>query len=251
VALDPKTGALKWYFQYTPHDLHDWDAVQPPVLVDASYQGRDRKLLLHGNRNGYLYVLDRTDGRFLFAAPIVKKLTWSSGVDDSGRPVPTPNNETKQGDVITCPAVRGATNWYSPAFSPRTNLFYIMTVEDCSSYRQAKLGGFGFLNNPKDPGMKYLRAFNIETGTTAWEIQQTGPTERNYSGVLATAGDLVFYGESSGAFAAVDAKSGAVLWHLEAGGTWKGSPMTYMVDGRQYVAIASGSNILSFALPGN
>jgi PQQ-dependent dehydrogenase (methanol/ethanol family) len=251
IALDAKTGKLRWYFQYTPHDLHDWDAVQPPVLVDASYQGRDRKLLLHGNRNGYLYVLDRTDGRFLFAAPIVKKLTWSSGVDDSGRPVPTPNNETKQGDVITCPAVRGATNWYSPAFSPRTNLFYIMTVEDCSSYRQAKLGGFGFLNNPKDPGMKYLRAFNIETGTTAWEIQQTGPTERNYSGVLATAGDLVFYGESSGAFAAVDAKSGAVLWHLEAGGTWKGSPMTYMVDGRQYVAIASGSNILSFALPGN
>jgi alcohol dehydrogenase (cytochrome c) len=249
IALDPKTGKLRWYFQYTPHDLHDWDAVQPPVLVDTMYRGRDRKLLLHANRNGYFYVLDRTDGKYLFAAPMVKKLTWSSGIDANGRPALTPNNETKQGDVITCPAVRGATNWYSPAFSPRTDLFYIMTVEDCGSYRQAKQGGFGLINNPKDPSLKYLRAFNIETGAMAWEIQQTGPAERNYSGVLATAGDLVFYGESSGAFAAVDAKSGATLWHMEAGGTWKGSPMTYVVDGRQYVAIASGSNILSFTLP--
>ena len=150
---------------------------------------------------------------------------------------------------MTCPAVRGATNWYSPAYSPRTNLFYIMTVEDCGSYRQAKQGGFGFINNPKDPAMKYIRAINIETGSIAWEIQQVGPAERNYSGVLATAGDLVFYGETSGGFAAVDAKSGKTLWHFEAGNTWKGSPMTYTVDGRQYVAVANGSNILSFALP--
>jgi alcohol dehydrogenase (cytochrome c) len=126
-----------------------------------------------------------------------------------------------------------------------------MTVEDCGSYRQAQRGGFGIVDNPKDPSLKYLQAFNIETGAMAWENQQIGPAERNYSGVLATAGDLVFYGESSGAFAAVDAKSGATLWHMEAGGMWKGSPMTYMIDGRQYVAIASGSNILSFALPGN
>ncbi|MGD1071619.1 MAG: PQQ-binding-like beta-propeller repeat protein [Bryobacteraceae bacterium] len=251
VALDPKTGKMRWYFQYTPHDLHDWDAEQPPVLVDARYQGRDRKLLLHGNRNGFFYVLDRTDGKFLFAAPMVKKLTWATGIDANGRPKLTPNNETHAGNVITCPAVRGATNWYSPAFSPRTNLFYVMTVEDCGSYRQAQQGGFGFINNPKDPSKKFIRAFNIETGATAWEIEQIGPAERNYSGILATAGDLVFYGESSGGFAAVDAKTGATLWHMEAGGTWKGSPMTYMVDGRQYVAIASGSNILSFALPAN
>ena len=249
LALDPKTGQLKWYFQYTPHDLHDWDAQQPPVLVNAQYRGQDRKLLLHGNRNGFFYVLDRTNGKFLFAAPLVKKLTWASGIDANGRPILTPNNETGQGTTITCPAVRGATNWYSPAFSPRTNFFYVMTVEDCGSYRAAKQGGFGFLNNPKDPSLKYLRALDIETGKVAWEIQQIGPAERNYSGVLATAGDLVFYGETSGGFAAVDATTGATLWHFDAGNTWKGSPMTYTIDGRQYIAVANGANILSFALP--
>jgi len=249
LALDPKTGKLVWYFQYTPHDLHDWDAEQPPVLVNARYQGQDRKLLLHGNRNGFFYVLDRTNGKFLFAAPLVKKLTWASGIDASGRPILTPDNDTKPGNTITCPAVRGATNWYSPAYSPRTNLFYFMAVEDCGSYRQAKQGGFGFLNNPRDPGLKYIRALDIETGKTAWEIQQIGPVERNYTGVLATAGDLVFYGESSGGFAAVDAKTGTTLWHFEAGTQWKGSPMTYTIDGRQYVAIAAASSILSFALP--
>jgi len=248
LALDPKTGKLRWYFQYTPHDLHDWDAEQPPVLVDAMFQGRVRKLLLHANRNGYFYVLDRTDGKFLFGKPFVKKLTWSSGLDVSGRPILTPNNETTPAGVKTCPAVRGATNWYSPAFSPRTNLYYVMVVEDCGMYRAAKQGGFGFLNDPKDPGMKYLRALNIETGEIAWEIPQIGPVERNYSGVLATSGGLVFYGETSGGFAAVNAETGVTLWHFEAGDKWKASPMTYMVDGRQYIAIASGANVLVFAL---
>jgi PQQ-dependent dehydrogenase (methanol/ethanol family) len=249
VALDPKTGKLVWYFQFTPHDLHDWDAVQPPVLIDASFQGRDRKLLLHANRNGYFYVLDRTDGKFLLGKPFVKKLTWSSGLDANGRPILTPNNETTPGGVKTCPAVRGATNWYSPAYSPQMGLYYVMVVEDCGMYRQAKQGGFGLLNDPKDPGMKYLRALNIETGEIAWEIPQIGPVERNYSGVLATAGGVVFYGESSGGFAAVDARTGAHLWHFEAGSQWKGSPMTYTAGGRQYVTIAGGANILTFALP--
>jgi PQQ-dependent dehydrogenase (methanol/ethanol family) len=249
LALDPKTGQLRWYFQYTPHDLHDWDAVQPPVLIDAKFQGSNRKLLLHANRSGYFYVLDRTNGKFLFGKPFVKKLTWSSGLDPNGRPILTPNNETTPRDVKTCPAVRGATNWYSPAFSPLDNLFYVMVVEDCGVYRQSKQGGFGFINDPKDPGMKYLRALNIETGAIAWEIPQIGPPERNYSGVLATAGGLVFYGETSGGFAAVNAKTGATLWHFEAGCFWKASPMTYTVDGHQYVAIAGGSNILAFALP--
>ena len=249
LALDPKTGQLRWYYQFTPHDLHDWDAVQPPVLADARFQGSDRKLLLHANRNGYFYVLDRTNGKFLFGKPFVKKLTWSSGLDAAGRPILTPANDTTPGGVKTCPAVRGATNWYSPAFNPLTNLFYVMVVEDCGMYRQARQGGFGFVNDPKDPAMKYLRALNIETGTVAWEIPQVGPAERNYSGVLTTAGGIVFYGESSGGFAAVDAKTGATLWHFEAGATWKGSPMTYSVNGRQYVAIAAGANILAFALP--
>jgi len=251
LALDPKTGKLVWYFQFTPHDLHDWDAEQPPMLIDTKFQGRDRKLLVHANRNGYYYVLDRTNGKFLFGKAFVRKLTWSSGLDDSGRPVLTPNNETGARAVKTCPPVRGATNWYSPAFSPITSLYYLMVVEDCGTYRKSKQGGFGFLNDPADPGVKYLRALNLETGAVAWEIPQIGPVERNYSGVLATAGGLVFYGESSGGFAAVDANKGSTLWHFEAGNTWKGSPMTYAIEGRQYVAVASGANILCFALDSN
>jgi PQQ-dependent dehydrogenase (methanol/ethanol family) len=249
LALDPKTGKLRWYFQYTPHDLHDWDAVQPLVLVNAMFQGRERKLLLHANRNGYFYVLDRTSGELLLSKPFVKKLTWSSAIDSKGNPLLTPNNETNTGGVKTCPAVRGATNWYSTAFDPRSNLYYVMVVEDCSIYRQAKQGGFGFIDNPRDPGMKFLRALNMETGEIAWEIPQIGSVERNYSGVLATSTGLVFYGESSGAFAAVDAKNGKTLWHFDAGSVWKASPMTYTAAGRQYIAIASGANILSFALP--
>src|ERR1019366_8851267 len=172
LALDPKTGELRWYFQYTPHDLHDWDAAQPSVLVNSMFMGRERKLLLKAKRNGYFYVLDRVTGELLLSKQFVKKLSWSSAIDCTGRPQLTPNNETTPGGVKTCPAVRGATNWYSPAFSPQTGLYYVMVVEDCGMYRQSKLGGFGFLNNPQDPGMKYLRALNIETGEIAWEIPQ-------------------------------------------------------------------------------
>jgi PQQ-dependent dehydrogenase (methanol/ethanol family) len=248
LALDAKTGKLLWYFQFTPHDLHDWDATEPLVLVDAPFHGRPRKLLLHANRNGFFYVLDRANGKLLQASPLVKKLTWSSGIGEGGRPELLPANETIAGGVKTCPAVRGATNWYSTAFNPETRLYYVMTVEDCTVYRKSQNGGYGRADDPADPSGKYLRAFDIETGKVAWGKLLSGPVEANYSGVLSTAGGLVFFGETSGGFAAVDAKTGEYLWHFEANQPWKASPMTYTVAGRQYVAIASGANILSFAL---
>jgi PQQ-dependent dehydrogenase (methanol/ethanol family) len=249
LALDVKTGKLLWYFQFTPHDLHDWDANEPLVLVDAPFQGQERKLLLHANRNGFYYVLDRTNGKLLLATSFVKKLNWASGIGADGRPLLLPANETSVEGVKTCPAVRGATNWYSTAYNPATRLYYVMTVEDCSIYHKAQNGGYGRYNNPADPPMKYLRAIEMETGKIAWEVPSIGPVETNYSGVLATAGGLVFFGETSGAFAAVDAQTGKYLWHFEANYAWHASPMTYMVDGHQYVAIASGANTLSFALP--
>jgi PQQ-dependent dehydrogenase (methanol/ethanol family) len=249
LALDAKTGKLLWYFQFTPHDLHDWDATEPLVLVDAPFHGSPRKLLLHANRNGFFYVLDRTNGKLLQATPMVKRLTWASGIDEDGRPKLLPANETSAGGVKTCPAVRGATNWYSTAYNPATHFYYVMTVEDCSVYRKSQNGGFGPVRDPADPAMKYLRAFDIETGKAAWELPLIGPVEANYSGVLSTAGGLVFFGETSGGFAAVDANTGESLWHFEANQPWKASPMTYTVAGRQYVAIASGANILSFSLP--
>lgn len=251
VALDARTGRLLWYFQFTPHDLHDWDANQPLVLVDANFHGRPRKLLLHANRNGFFYVLDRTTGKMLQASALVRKLTWASGIAPDGRPVLVPGNDPTVGGVRTCPAVRGATNWYSTAYNPSTKLYYVMTVEDCSMYRKAHDGGYGWITDPADPAMKVLRAITVETGSVAWELPLQGLPEQNYSGVLSTAGGLLFFGETSGGFAAVDASSGKYLWHFDADQPWKASPMTYQVAGRQYVAIASGPNVIAFALPVN
>jgi len=247
VALDPKTGKLKWHFQFTPHDLWDWDATEPLVLVDAKFKGRDRKLLLQANRNGYFYVLDRTNGEFLLGAPFVKRLTWSSGLTPQGRPVVLDSAKPTMGGTMTCPAVRGATNWYSTAYNPSTKLFYVMSVEDCNLYRQA---GSWFVpyNDPANPPLKVLRAIDIETGKIAWEVPQAGAPEANYSGVLSTAGGLLFYGESGGTFAAADAKTGKTLWHFNTGQVWKASPMTYTVNGKQHVAIAAGGSILAFTL---
>jgi alcohol dehydrogenase (cytochrome c) len=251
VALDVKTGKLRWHFQFTPHDLHDWDATEPLVLVNARFQGRDRKLLLQANRNGFFYVLDRTNGEFLLGKPFVKKLTWASGIGPDGKPQLVEGNQPTRAGTKTCPAVRGATNWYSTAFNPDTRLFYVMAVEDCNIYKQSQLGGYEPYHDVSDPPEKYLRALDIDTGRIVWEIPQVGAPEANYSGALSTAGGLVFYGETGGGFAAADAKSGRTLWHFETNQAWKASPMTYTTNGRQYVAIASGGNILSFGLAAN
>jgi PQQ-dependent dehydrogenase (methanol/ethanol family) len=249
VALDAKTGKLRWHFQFSPHDLHDWDANEPVLLVDAVFQGKQRKLLLQANRNGFYYVLDRTNGQFLLGKPFVKKLNWASGIGPDGRPqVIDANNQPTPAGTKGCPAVRGATNWYSTSYHPGTRLFYVMAVEDCNIYRAGR-GGYVPLADPANPPEKYLRALDYETGRIVWEVRQVGAPEANYSGVLSTAGNLVFYGETGGSFAAADAKTGRTLWHFETGQPWKASPITYSVNGRQHIAIASGNQILSFALP--
>jgi PQQ-dependent dehydrogenase (methanol/ethanol family) len=248
VALDPKTGRLHWHFQFTPHDLYDWDATEPLVLVDAPFRGRNRQLLLQANRSGFFYVLDRSSGEFLLGTPFVRRLTWASGIDPKGRPILVKSAQPTPAGVRACPQVRGATNWYSTAYHPSARLFYVMAVEDCTLYRKAGLGGYLPLRDPANPPEKYLRALDIETGKVVWEVKQVGPPEANYSGVLSTGGGLVFYGETGGDFAAVNAESGKTLWSFPTGQQWKASPMTYLVKGKQYVAIAAGGNILSFAL---
>ena len=250
LAIDLPTGRMLWYYQFTPHDLHDWDANQPIVLADVKWRGADRKLLLHANRNGFLYVLDRTTGKPVLASRMVGKLTWASGINERNwTPELLPNNDTDAQGVLTAPAVRGATNWYSTAYNPVTGLYYVMTVEDYTVYRRAEAGGYGSYVNPADPARKILRAFDLQTGKVAWQIDLPGPAITNYAGVLSTAGGLLFFGDSNGGFAAVEARTGQALWNFEANHPFKASPMCYAVDGRQYVAIASGGNILSFALP--
>ena len=247
VALDARTGKFKWYFQFTPGDTHDWDATEPLLLVDTTWRGKPRKLLLSAQRSGIFYVLDRTNGQFLLAKPFVKKMTWASGFKPDGSPILVPGQTPTVQGTKTCPGVRGATNWYSTAFDPHNKLFYLMAAEDCGIYRKT---GRIWDNNPdpSDIGTRYVRALNIETGDVVWEKLLTGPQETNYSGVLATAGGLVFHGETGGDFAAVDSKTGKTLWTFRSNDSWRASPMTYMLDGRQYVAGTDGTNVISFAL---
>ncbi len=247
VALDAKTGKLKWFFQFTPRDTHDWDATEPLLLVDTIWHGKPRKLLLSAQRSGIFYVLDRTNGQFLLARPFVKKMTWASGFRADGSPIMIPGQTPTIQGTKTCPGVRGATNWYSTAFDPHNKLFYVMAAEDCGIYRKA---GRIWDNNPdpSDIGTRYVRALNVETGDVAWEKPLVGPQETNYTGVLATAGGLVFHGETGGDFAAVDSRTGKTLWTFRSNDSWRASPMTYMLDGRQYIAGIDGSNLISFAL---
>jgi alcohol dehydrogenase (cytochrome c) len=182
LALRPRTGERVWHFQYTPHDLHDWDAVQTPILLDAEWQGAPRKLLAQANRNGYFYLLDRTNGAFLRATPLVERLTWAKGIGSDGRPVMNAEAIPTVAGVTACPSVEGATNWFSPAYDARSGLFFVQTLEKCSVYRKAEgewRAGQSFYNGsiatpPGDRGLKVLRAVDVKTGKVRWERRQAG-----------------------------------------------------------------------------
>jgi alcohol dehydrogenase (cytochrome c) len=255
LALDPATGKLKWHFQYTPHDLWDWDAQQPPVLVDTTWQGQPRKLLLHANRNGFFYVLDRTNGAMLLAKPFVKRLTWAKEIGADGRPVINPDQEPTRDGTKVCPAVEGATNWFSTAFHPATGLYYVQALEKCTIYHhkpEVWRAGQSFYGGttkgvPDEQGQKVLRAIDVQTGATKWELPQTGRAS-SWGGTLATAGGLVIFGEDSGALMAADASTGKVLWQFQTNTSWKASPMTYAFDGRQHIAVVAGPTVMAFAL---
>lgn len=255
VALDIKTGKMKWYYQFTPHDVWDWDAQEPPVLVDATWEGKPRKLLLQANRNGFLYVLDRTNGKFLQATPLVQKLTWASKIGSDGRPVMNPDQVPSDKGTRICPSVIGATNWWSASYNPATGLYYVQTLENCSIYTKRAQGweqGRGYMGgssrqSPDDKPQKVLRAYDIKTGKIAWELPQHG-AGASRGGTLSSASGIVFFCEDSDAFVAADAKTGKPLWQFQANQIWRASPMSYQFDKEQYVAIASGSSIISFGL---
>ena len=240
LALDPDTGKLKWHYQFTPHDVHVYDATEPNVLVNTRYRGQERKLLLHADRNGFFYVLDRTNGQILLAKQFVKRLTWASGIGLDGRPQLLPEGS------VSCPEV--ATNWNSTAFSPVTRLYYVMALEKCTV--SVSPGDEKAERPLEEPGRKFLRALDIETGEVVWERPQIGPIEgKRVAGVLATAGGILFYGDPSGDFVAVDEREGRTLWHFPTTGINKASPMTFQADGKQFVAVAIGPNVLCFGLP--
>ena len=230
LALNARTGDLKWHYQFTPHDVKDRDATEPNVLVDTVYRGKPSRLLLHADRNGFFYVLDRTDGRLLLAKPFLRRVDWAKSVGPDGRPVVA--------DPRGCPS--DAANWDATAFSPVTRLYYFMALEECVG----KPTGY-----PDQTGQRFLRALNIETGEIVWEVPQPGPARaKTWTGVLATAGGLVFYGQPNGGFAAVDQRNGKTLWRFPTNVRMKASPMTFTAAGKQYIAVAAGPNILCFGL---
>jgi len=197
VALDAGTGKLKWHFQFTPHDTHDWDAQSWPVLLDAEFEGKPRKLLLHPNRNGFFYVLDRTTGQFLRAKPFVEKLTWAKGIDAKGRPILVPNMDPSPEGRRVCPSIRGASNWMSPSYNPQTGLFYVPTLEQCDNYTSSSrtpepmknFAGTGVENIPTEPGQFFMRALDPKTGEKRWDYPMTGSGQM-WAGTLSTAGGV-------------------------------------------------------------
>ncbi len=255
VALDAKTGALKWHFQFTPHDVWDYDAEETPALVDTTWQGQPRKLVVQANRNGFFYVLDRTNGKFLFGTQYVKTVTWATGLDANGRPIRVPNMEPTLEGKRVCPSLDGASNWYSTSWNPQTNLYYVQTNDKCGVFTKIPAeweAGKGFMGGSfapaPEPAQRLLRAIDITTGKAVWSLPQTGAVN-SWGGVLSTAGGVVIFGEDSGALMAADASTGRPLWSFQTSALWKASPMTYVFDNRQYVAIAAGSNIIAFGLP--
>ena len=230
LALNPRTGELKWHYQFTPHDLLDRDATEPNVLVDANFRGKRSKLLLHADRNGFFYVLDRENGKLLLARPFLHRVDWASSIGPDDRPVVK--------DASGCPS--DAANWDATAYSPQTGLYYVLALEECAGDKPTY---------PDQQGQRFLRALNIQTGEIAWEVPQPGPARaKTWSGVLATAGGLVFYGQPNGGFAAVDQRDGKPLFQFPTNVFMKASPITFSVGGHQYIAVAAGANILCFGL---
>jgi alcohol dehydrogenase (cytochrome c) len=253
VALDADTGKLRWYFQFTPHDVHDWDANEMPMLLDLEFGGRPRKLMVQANRNGFYYVLDRTTGEFLLGKPFAK-VTWAKGIKPDGRPEVLPNTDpTPEGNYV-CPGVVGSTNWWSPSYNPQTGLYYVVTREQCDKffsvpqpYQQGRIWFAGGVQPvPGDDAYGALRALDPRTGELKWEFKYHTPP---WAGTVSTAGGLVFAGDMDGYLIAVDAQNGKELWHRQTGAAVWASPMTYAVNGRQFVTIPSNSTLFAFALP--
>jgi len=252
VALDGDTGKIRWHFQFTPHDTHDWDAAHVPVLFDAVIRGQKRKVVANANRNAFYYVLDRENGQFI-AGQAYSKQTWAKGLDDSGRPQVIPGTEPSDEGTLVWPNLNGATVWFSPSYSPASGLFYVAVRETGATYfkREADykpgtfFAGGGQRELPPDDVWGAIRALDATSGKLAWEFKLNSPP---WSGVLSTAGGLVFSGTTEGNFFALDAKTGKPLWDFQAGGGIGANPISFNIGGQQHVAIAADRVLYVFGL---
>ena len=264
IALDADTGKLKWHFQMVPHDVHDWDSVQVPVLVDSDWGGKPRKLVYWAHRGGFYYVLDRETGQFLTGKPFATE-TWAKALDERGRPIRNPGVDPSEEGTYVWPAVQGATNWYSRSYNPLTGLYYLTVWENKGIYHKGApeytpgnryIGSVPKIDLEDEPGYGAIRALNPKTGDKVWEYKlHTKP----WSGVMSTAGGLVFGGSGGWAdrerqdmeayFYALDSETGKELWRVNLGGDMSSAAITYAVNGKQMVTVPSGGGIFTFALP--
>ncbi len=262
VALSAKTGEMKWYYQFTPHDTHDWDAVQPMLLVDELWRGKPRKLLMHGDRNGMFYVLDRTNGEVLLTANLSTKVTWHKGFRSDGKPIVDPGSIATKEGIAACPGGGGGSNFQAQSYNPTTKLFYARVSDSCAIYtsHEDPLGAAGNRwfgrGAPGDQARTqlaallkdyqtgvFIRAIDPFTGKKVWDL----PAPVGRSGVLSTASGLIFLG-GGGGLLVVDAKTGKPLWNVNISQTTQGLPMTFMVGGKQYVAMPGTSSITAYVL---
>jgi acido-empty-quinoprotein group A len=251
VALNPDNGKMAWYYQVSPHDTHDWDNVETPIIFDAPFNGQPRKLLAQAARNGYFVLLDRTNGKNLLTTPFVNTLNWAKGLDAQGRPVPNPAKEPKIDGTLVSPSSGGATNWPPPSFNPETGMFYVNATTSYSVYyltdTDEEPEGYG----GRDAGLwsrNMLQAIDYKTGKIAWSHMYPG-TGAGRSGLLSTAGKLLFGGDPSGNLIAYDPATGKILWHAGLGAVMPNGPMTFEMDGRQYLIAAGGDTLFAFTLP--
>jgi alcohol dehydrogenase (cytochrome c) len=252
VALNVDTGRMAWYYQVNPHDTHDWDSTETPILVDGIFNGKPRKMVVHADRNGYFYVLDRLTGEHLLTSKFSKTANWAKNVNAKGQPVRNPEKDATVSGSLVSPDNGGATNWPPPSYSPDTGLFYVPTSDVYTLFYLTETDprgamGLGGVEEQRLGSMgSHLTAIDYKTGKIAWQHQYPGGTGIG-NGILTTAGKLVFAADTSGNFIAYEAASGKILWHTRLGRV-SNAPETYMIDGHQYILIAAGDNLYSFYL---
>jgi len=251
VALDGDTGKLRWHYQFTPHDVWDWDSTQVPVLADVTIGGQLRKAVLFANRNGFFYALERATGKLIYGKPFIQT-SWAKEIRPDGRPILLTGSLPSEQGTKVCPDASGGTNWMSPSFDPALGLLFVTSRDACGTFfnwqDEYKPGeGFrgGAVSRLEEFHHAGLRAIDVTTGERRWEFPYSA---QSWAGVLSTASGLVFAG-SSGNFMAFDAKSGKNLWHYQTGSALYAGATTYMLDGRQYVLMPSGTTVTAFALP--
>jgi alcohol dehydrogenase (cytochrome c) len=240
---------MVWYYQVSPHDVHDWDAVEAPVLIDGVVEGKPRKLLAQASRNGFYFLLDRTNGEHLVTKPFINTINWTEKINDKGQPIPAPAKYPKTDGTLVSPSSNGATNWPSPSFNPKTGLLYVGSSITYSLFyltdTDARPEGWAGIDTVVGGDGGALLALDYKTGNVVW--RHDWPSGNGVTANLSTAGNLLFTSNGTN-FIAFDATTGKILWHAGLTGIPSNAPITYKIDGKQFILVAAGDTLYAFTL---